>query len=594
MTVETLKHEGPGRLGIARIRRPHERRIETPTVDLSVSPFNSLFNPQPASSLEEYDLTLAPSLPLGFYSPEEVVAKVLEKIGEIDYGDYNTFYLPALKNTKMLDGFLRILEDSGNEFEAVYVGNSRQLTKNYREFVETLKCLRERLPNTLIVMDVEPFFYPLAVYLGVDAFDTRSLKLYDFEGRAFTPYSPFVWSEGANSEEFSRSMIEIVRRAMEEDRLRQIVENFLHTASHEGILRIADVEYGDYLEEYTPTTPRTIYFISNDSMRRPEVGRWQRRVLERFEPPKNTKLVLLLPCSAKKPYSLSRSHVLYRKVVREAVGNGIHVIHDLILTSPLGVVPREWERLAKYDIVVTGHWSREEVESSAELLAKTLEKYPKDIPVVAHLDGPYVDIAKEAAEMSGRDVVFTNVEGSTTSRESLNSLKEVLSSFKDDLEVTRMDRRYRSIDWIRKIFDYYLGKGAGTAVLPEGNRNRMMNRRMARGMTRIRVRGSKILTITVDGQQTGTIKDAAISLTPFGMQRVYDATKSYWVEVDFDLRGDVFAVGVNGADERIRPGDIVGIIRDGEVIGVGRAVLSGREMLRARRGVAVKVKKRKK
>jgi len=571
MPIETIRHEGPGRLGILKLEG-REERFETPTVDLSLSPFNSLFNPSPPGN---YDLNLAPSIPLGFYSPEEIVRKAVDRIRSVSYDGYNTFYLPALKKAKMLDEFVGIIED--NHSEAVYVGNSRQLTKNYREFVEILRRLRERFPNVLIVIDLEPYFYPLAVYLGVDAFDTRSLRLYDFENKAFTQYSPLVWGEGSNSVEFSRSMIEIVRRAIKDGKLRQIVENFLHTPSHEGILRIADVEYGDYLEEYTPTTPRTIYFISNDSLRRPEVRRWQRRVLQRFEPPENTRLVLLFPCSAKKPYSTSRSHMLYRKTVREAVGDGIHLIHDLVLTSPLGVVPREWERLAKYDIVVTGHWSREEVESSSELLAKTLEKYPKDVPIVAHLDGPYVEIAREAAERSGREIIFTSVKDSTTSRNSLGSLRDTLLEFKENLNASKRDRKYREKEWIRKIFDYYLGKGAGAAVLPN----------------EARIRGSRMLIISVDGRQTGTLRDAAISLTPFGMQRVYETTKSYWVEVDFELRGDVFAVGVNAADERIRPDDVVGIIRDGEVIGVGRAVLSGREMLKTKRGIAVKVKNKK-
>lgn len=101
-----------------------------------------------------------------------------------------------------------------------------------------------------------------------------------------------------------------------------------------------------------------------------------------------------------------------------------------------------------------------------------------------------------------------------------------------------------------------------------------------------------MLRIFVEGQQTGTFTDGVISVTPYGMQRIYDALKSYWVKIDFELRGDVFAVGVEEADPRIRPDDIVGIVRDEKVVGVGKAVLSGEEMVRAKKGVAVKVRKR--
>jgi archaeosine synthase len=64
---------------------------------------------------------------------------------------------------------------------------------------------------------------------------------------------------------------------------------------------------------------------------------------------------------------------------------------------------------------------------------------------------------------------------------------------------------------------------------------------------------------------------------------------TYWVDIDFALRGDVFCVGVLDADPRIRAGDVVCIKREGEVCGVGRAVLPGSLMKRMRAGKAVAV-----
>ncbi len=166
----------------------------------------------------------------------------------------------------------------------------------------------------------------------------------------------------------------------------------------------------------------------------------------------------------------------------------------------------------------------------------------------------------------------------TTSKESLSSLTETLREF--ELEGTKEDKRYRYLEGIRKVFDFYFGgAGAGEAVLPDDGR----------------VRGSKMLRLFAGNQQTGTFRDGVISVTPpFGMGgRIYERLRAYWVKVDFELRGDVFAVGVEDADPRIRPDDIVGgVVRDGEVIGVGKAVLAGEEMVRAKKGVAVKVRKR--
>ncbi|NJE46666.1 RNA-binding protein [Thermococcus sp. GR7] len=567
--MEVLRHEGPGRLGLVRLGEYSFRTPALAGVDFTLSPFNSFFHPKEPG---DYDFNLAPAIPLGFYTPDEVIQKAIGRLWSINYEGFNAFYLPALRRMEYLPEFFKIIKRYG--FEAVYLGNSKILIREYRYFVRILREIRERFPNIMIIADLEPFFYPLAVYLGVDAFDTRSLKLYDFAGKAFTQYSPFIWKEGGNSLDFARETILLVRKALEEGKLRYLVENFFPTQYNAGILRIADLEHGDYLEKYTPIQKETVYFISDASIRRPEVKRWHSRVVERFVPPKNTELLLLFPCSAKKPYSFSRSHTLYRKAVKEALGSGIAKVHELILTSPFGVVPREWEWLAKYDIVVTGHWSEEEIKPAAELLAKTLEKYPEDVPIIAHLDEAYVEIAKMAAEMTGREIIFTRVENGTTSKESLRSLTETLREL--ELEGTKEDRTYRYFEGIRKVFDFYFGIGAGEAVLPDKGQ----------------VKGSKMLRLFVDGQQTGTYKDGVISVTPFGMQRIYDATKSYWVKIDFDLRGDVFAVGVGEADERIRPDDIVGIVRDEKVVGVGKAVLSGEEMIRAKKGVAVKVRKR--
>ncbi|NJE11297.1 archaeosine synthase subunit alpha [Thermococcus sp. MAR1] len=567
--MEVIRHEGPGRLGLVRLG---EYSFKTPAlagVDFTLSPFNSFFYPKEPG---EYDFNLAPSIPLGFYTPGDVIEKALGRLWSVNYDGFNAFYLPALRRTSYLGEFFKIIERYS--FDAVYLGNSKILVREYRYFVKIIRELRERFPNVMIIADLEPFFYPLAAYLGVDAFDTRSLKLYDFEGKGFTGYSPFIWSEKPNSLDFARETILHVRKALKEGKLRYLVENFFSTQYHAGILRIADLEHHDYLEKYTPIQRETVYFISDASIRRPEVRRWHSRVAERFVPPKNTELVLLFPCSAKKPYSFSRSHTLYRKAVKEALGSGIARAHELILTSPFGVVPREWQWLAKYDIVVTGHWNEEEIKPAAELLAKTLEKYPKDVPIIAHLDEAYVEIAKMAAEMTGREIIFTRLENGTTSKESLRSLTETLGEF--ELEGTKEDRTYRYFEGIRKVFDFYFGVGAGEAVLPDGGK----------------VKGSKMLRLFIDNQQTGTFKDGVISVTPYGMQRIYDALEAYWVKVDFELRGDVFAVGVDEADPAIRPDDIVGIVRDGKVTGVGKAVLAGEEMVRARKGVAVKVRKR--
>ena len=54
----------------------------------------------------------------------------------------------------------------------------------------------------------------------------------------------------------------------------------------------------------------------------------------------------------------------------------------------------------------------------------------------------------------------------------------------------------------------------------------------------------------------------------------------------------LFAPGVLDADPNIIPKDEVVILRKDEVVGVGKAVLSGEEMKNANKGVGVRVRHR--
>ncbi|MDD1739460.1 MAG: hypothetical protein LUQ30_01215 [Methanothrix sp.] len=58
---------------------------------------------------------------------------------------------------------------------------------------------------------------------------------------------------------------------------------------------------------------------------------------------------------------------------------------------------------------------------------------------------------------------------------------------------------------------------------------------------------------------------------------------------DFLPKGSLLAPGVVEADEQIRPGDEV-IIRGEKAFGVGRARMSGWEMMASKRGVAVDIR----
>src|SRR5207244_12028097 len=145
-------------------------------------------------------------------------------------------------------------------------------------------------------------------------------------------------------------------------RLRELVERRLANAPwNTAIVRHLDLrEYG-LVEAYTPVAGGEMLAYASESLTRPEIVRFRRRIRERYGKPPSARVLVLLPCSARKPYSRSRSHRRFRDAI--LASKDPSSVHEVIVTSPLGLIPRELERsypAGSYDIPVTGDWSRRE------------------------------------------------------------------------------------------------------------------------------------------------------------------------------------------------------------------------------------------
>ena len=141
---------------------------------------------------------------------------------------------------------------------------------------------------------------------------------------------------------------------------------------------------------------------------------------------------------------------------------------------------------------------------------------------------------------------------------------------------------------IRAVADYQFGPGAGEALFPD-EVEIVKSRRTGR-IKHIYLRGSLLATMRAE--------DGLLSLTISGAERLSPILgERYKVVITeeaapFVAKGrSAFAKHVIKADPGIRAGDEVLIVApDGRLLAVGRAVLSGREMVVFKRGVAVKVR----
>jgi len=143
---------------------------------------------------------------------------------------------------------------------------------------------------------------------------------------------------------------------------------------------------------------------------------------------------------------------------------------------------------------------------------------------------------------------------------------------------------------IRSIADYQFGKGVGKELFPDDVKI-VFSRRTGR-----------IRYVYLGERRLATLlpTNGLFSLSITGAKRIIENVKPLrsWVKVEkeaapFVKKGrSVFAKHVSDADEEIRPmEEVIVISGEGEVLAVGKAVLTGEEMKAFKKGVAVKVRR---
>lgn len=575
---EILRRDGPARMGKLLLNR----QISTPGV---ITPDDYLS----AGSIYSYN------------SLDEAIAiqeglKGQKKLAILPYVPSALHSEPALELPAMdLDGPKGLLvhpfrEKTPEGADVYLMGNAGSL-KNPRDLVKAIIGVRDKTaPDSALYAPAlaTPANLALLVYLGIDLIDGTRMIADGLLGRYHTRDGVWSAKELAERDELfclcphcqkmrekeTRQETDLlvahnlqkldeellaVREAVRSQKIREYVERQVRvTPDQTAALRLLDAEHR-YLERRTPVSRRSIFYANcAESLQRVEVTRFAERVLERYQAPQSD-VLLLLPCSARKPYSTSRSHRLFA----EAIGSARRYLHELILTSPLALVPRELEEAypaASYDVPVTGRWDREE----RAWLAGCLEAYLKRnrySRIVAHLDGELEQTMQEL----GLDAVYT---GGGTSGPALARLGEAVK------EACRDAARLPDLRLLRyrAHADFYFGQGAGDALLAG----------------KIVVRGREIQDENKRPLATWTI-NGNMALSMAGAKRL-EPLGRYTVRIgDFLPRGSLLAPGVVDADEEIRPGDEV-IVEGEQAFGIGRAKMSGWEMVASRRGVAVEIR----
>lgn len=413
----------------------------------------------------------------------------------------------------------------------------------------------------------DPFLIPSLVYLGFSIFDDILLRKLSTDHFKITPFGyaksdadPFEANLNYVNEE-----ILTVRRAIESRTLRELVEKYIISGKSIEIIRNLDNKYAD---KQISAFPRVTPFIrANEilSIYRPDLLQYRRKITNNYVKPEGRDFLLLLPCSARKPYSSSRSH---QRII-EALSGLRENLHELIVTSPVGLVPRELEGIypaAFYDIPVIGQWFEDEKKMISTMLKSYLDRNKYD-RIIAFLPEDLLFLKEVLPE----DSIF--IEGRAGRQSDLSNLRKVVSDVTDNKSRRRhLNERYEEL---RSVARFQFGNWIepyleGTRAIKSYNQDML-------------TKAGKVCIVfnRTQGKETITREIAPAFL---------ENTK-FLVEIDdFKPTANIYPVGILSSTEDIGIEDEVVVVHNGEIRGVGVSKMPSIAMRDLKKGAAVKMR----
>jgi len=430
---------------------------------------------------------------------------LLEKYQNFDFGLSIKFF----DNISLLDYYIEFIKKHKN-IRALNFLDLFDNLKNFRNILKIIVSFRNNVDNNLLYIasgKILPKYYPMLVYLGFDVIDATYLfilscdNFYNIDEKLIPLYkmrflpcsckfcqsiSPEMLQQKQNEENLvflyrhnllsALSYMNKVKQYLTTEDFRELVEkSSLNDSYLTSMLKVLDREYFDTIRQYTPLYQKLkkISCPSELSFYRPDFHEFRQRVVNNFTPEEFTNLIVLFPCSAKKPYSSSKSHKKLLRILRDTARSKFPNIQEFILTSPLGIIPRQLENIYpanSYDISVTGLWNEEEIRITSDMLISFLSKYPNAIPIIAHVDSNYIPIIERAQEHLKLNIFYTDTSMGVTEKNSLILLQEMIEKFigKFDVKEKTPILNKKTSSETRKIsaiIDYYFGKDFSKEII---------------------------------------------------------------------------------------------------------------------------------
>jgi len=403
----------------------------------------------------------------------------------------------------------------------------------------------------------------LLSWMGVDIFDLARSRQASSLGVLLSETGPRIPESSTNEDssmESQREMwvraISATRSAIRDGSLRDLAErqstssprSVEHLRRHDQLsfeiskqmgLSSSSVEFGKQLRCHS--------FESRNDV---TIRHWRETISEDYEPPPRQRDVLvLLPCSAKKPYRLSQSHSRFRR----SIGNSR--AHEVMVTAPLGLVPRDLEDLwpaAHYDIPVTGDWDEDELSIIRRMLSRLVERIG------------YSNIVNHSGievKIGGIEVIDTRRGERAGSRESLERLQQAISSSFGEGDDGETDFSVRE-EKMKSISRFQFGSDEW--------------------LDGCQIRGRPpIFTITKEGVQMAKWDPRRgrflLSKSSLDTMRRLNLLKTVEITPKVNWVGDIFPGMIDHHDRSILAGDEILVIQGGKLLGSARSIAPGWE-----------------
>ena len=270
------------------------------------------------------------------------------------------------------------LMDASLDPSVVVLTDAVALASRPERLIEAIATLKQRFPGALLWTPGlgGPDNLALLVWFGVDLFDLARSTRASFAGALLDRGGPRPPDRtlGENASMASQVVawthaLAEVRQHLSMGSLRTVVDRQAMVApSTVAQLRLHDALASELqgIRSVVVEPSRRLLCMSEATLQDPAVVAWERFIRTNYRAPDGLdRILVLLPCSARKPYRSSPSHQRFIEAI------GTNATHEVMVTSPLGLVPRDLEQVwpaGHYDLAVTGRWSGDEVARVARML----------------------------------------------------------------------------------------------------------------------------------------------------------------------------------------------------------------------------------